>query len=161
MPERRFLHASDCRALGKSPLDLFGVSDARRAGDHAAGFTAVSHKFIPVFVGAETASVLAEAGGFRGSSCEWMSTRVVELPTATDNSCTATMFDFGVLVYHMSEERRLIPSPSSRSGDGQLTPPRGNGSATWSQPDGRRSLSGHNMYCRCTGWPSIAGRRIV
>ena len=106
-PSDDFYLPAICRALGKSPLDLFGVSDARQADDHAAGFTAISHKFIPVFVGAEATSVLAQADRFRGSSCEWMSTRVIELSTVDDSSCTATMFDFGVVVYHISEERRF------------------------------------------------------
>lgn len=100
-PSAEFYLPVFCAALGKSANELFG--EVTSTGAATDGLTVVSHKFIPIFLGADAATQLAADPAFSTSTCEWLHTSVATLPYP-DGTCTLTVFDFGVAVFHVVEE---------------------------------------------------------
>jgi transcriptional regulator with XRE-family HTH domain len=68
-------------------------------------FGVESHKFIPVFVGIDTASALVSGRGFGRYPLEWLSCLAAEVDHPT-GQCTLYVFANGVLVAHLREVRR-------------------------------------------------------
>lgn len=99
-PRGDFYVPTLCEVLGKTPMELFGEAAAVRTPGST--FTVTSHKFAPVFIGAEDAAELIRCGIFVSDTCEWMSTNTSDLAHPSGR-CTATVFDFGVLVFHITE----------------------------------------------------------
>jgi hypothetical protein len=94
-----------CAALGCSPMDLFAAPVTARPKDDV-GLMVESHKFVPVYVGADVTQQLATDPAFVKSTCEWLPSRSTTLPL-DQGPCAITVFDFGVLVAHIAEERRF------------------------------------------------------
>jgi hypothetical protein len=94
-----------CLTFEKTTSELFGDLDP----EVPAGATCAvrSHKFIPVFVGAEAASALAaSAGQWTHVTDQWMECRrrAFEHPTG---SCQLYLWPFGVALFHLVEELAL------------------------------------------------------
>jgi hypothetical protein len=94
-----------CLTFGRTTSELFGDLES----EVPAGATCAtrSHKFIPVFVGADAASVLATAGEpWSRVGDQWMECRrrAVEHP---GGSCQLYLWPFGVALFHLSEHLTL------------------------------------------------------
>jgi len=100
-PRGDFYVPTLCEVLGKTPMELFG--EVTTTSTPGSTFTVTSHKFAPVFIGAEDANELVGCGDFSSDTCEWMPTSTSDLAYPTGR-CTATVFDFGVLVFHITEK---------------------------------------------------------
>ncbi len=101
-PRGDFYVPTLCEVLGKTPMELFG--EVATTSTPGRAFTVTSHKFAPVFIGAGDAAELIRCGDFSSDTCEWMSTNTSNLAHPTGR-CTVTVFDFGVLVFHITEKR--------------------------------------------------------
>jgi hypothetical protein len=90
--------------FNRTALDLFGDLAARVS----AGPTCVarSHKFIPVFIGAEMASTLLASGTWSHTDDQWTPCRrlVVEHPAGP---CHLYLWPFGVALFHLVEDLAL------------------------------------------------------
>lgn len=96
--------------------ELYSLTFSRTAielfGDLAAGVpagptcTARSHKFIPVFIGAEVASALHETGTWNHADDQWTECRrlAVDHPAGP---CHLYLWPFGVALFHLVEELTL------------------------------------------------------
>ena len=94
-----------CLTFDRTTSELFG--DLEPEAPASATCAARSHKFIPVFVGAEAASALATGGGqWSDVTDQWMECRrrAVEHPTG---SCQLYLWPFGVALFHLVEELAL------------------------------------------------------
>src|SRR5918997_6623613 len=93
-----------CLTFGRTTLELFGDL----AAEVPAGATCItrSHKFIPVFVGAEIASALSAAGQWSHLNDQWTECRrrAVEHPAG---SCNLYLWPFGVALFHLVEDLAL------------------------------------------------------
>jgi hypothetical protein len=93
-----------CLTFDRTPLELFGDL----AVEVPAGATCIarSHKFIPVFVGAEVASALSAGGHWSHVYDQWTECRrrAVDHPAG---SCNLYLWPFGVVVYHLVEDLAL------------------------------------------------------
>jgi hypothetical protein len=93
-----------CLTFDRTTSELFGdLEPEASAGTTCA---ARSHKFVPVFVGAELASRLAAAQQWSTVSDQWTQCwrRAVEHPTG---SCQLYLWPFGVAMFHLVEELTL------------------------------------------------------
>ncbi|WP_226931021.1 MULTISPECIES: hypothetical protein [Parafrankia] len=88
-----------CQFFERTPHDLFGETRQTYEGSGELGIT--SHKFVPVYIGEDAATALAE--GMESASGQWTEchTKPLELPDGT--SCTKYVWPFGVVVYHLAE----------------------------------------------------------
>ena len=93
-----------CLTFDRTTLELFGDL----AAEVPAGSTCItrSHKFIPVFVGAEVASALSAAGQWSHVNDQWTECRrrAVDAPAG---SCNLYLWPFGVVLFHLVEELAL------------------------------------------------------
>jgi hypothetical protein len=93
-----------CLTFDRTTLDLFGDL----AAEVPAGATCItrSHKFIPVFIGAETATALSTAGQWSPVDDQWTECRrrAVDHPAG---SCTLYLWPFGVALFHLVEDLAL------------------------------------------------------
>jgi hypothetical protein len=93
-----------CLTFDRTPLELFGDL----AAEVPAGATCIarSHKFIPVFVGAEVASALSAGGHWSHVYDQWTECRrrAVDHPAG---SCNLYLWPFGVVLYHLVEDLAL------------------------------------------------------
>jgi hypothetical protein len=93
-----------CLTFDRTTLELFGDL----AAEVPAGATCItrSHKFIPVFVGAEVASALSAAGQWSHVNDQWTECRrrAVEHPAG---SCILYLWPFGVALFHLVEDLAL------------------------------------------------------
>ena len=93
-----------CLTFDRTPLELFGDL----AAEVPAGATCIarSHKFIPVFVGAEVASALSAGGHWSHVDDQWTACRrrAVDHPAG---SCNLYLWPFGVVLYHLVEDLAL------------------------------------------------------
>ncbi|CAL9677626.1 hypothetical protein SUDANB95_07952 (plasmid) [Actinosynnema sp. ALI-1.44] len=105
-PSAEFYLPVFCAALGKTATELFGDDSTAGGSGLGDGLSLVSHKFVPVFIGADAAKSLGTDPDFVTSHCEWLHTRSISLDHP-DGSCTLTVFDFGVAVFHLVEEHRF------------------------------------------------------
>lgn len=92
-----------CLTFERTTSELFGDLETEVSPGATCGTR--SHKFIPVFVGAEVASALASSGG-QWSGCiddQWTECqrRAVEHPTG---SCQLYLWPFGVALFHLVED---------------------------------------------------------
>jgi hypothetical protein len=94
-----------CLTFGRSAIDLFG--DIGGAGVPA-GLTCLarSHKFIPMFVGADVASTLCMVEKWSHAGDQWIECRrlAVEHPSG---GCHLYVWPFGVALFHLVEELTL------------------------------------------------------
>jgi hypothetical protein len=88
----------------RTTVELFGDL----AAEVPAGATCAtrSHKFIPVFLGAELVSALSAAGEWEQANDQWTECqrRTVEHPTG---SCDLYLWPFGVVLFHLVEDLAL------------------------------------------------------
>jgi hypothetical protein len=94
-----------CSALGLSAAELFAEHVPAAPTDDA-GLVITSHKFIPVYVGAEAAAAIGADESCEASTCEWLPSRRATIPLDL-GPCTLTVFEFGVVVAHLVEEQRF------------------------------------------------------
>jgi hypothetical protein len=94
-----------CLTFGRTTSELFG--DLESEVSAGASCATRSHKFIPVFVGADVASALATAGGpWSRVDDQWTECRrrAVEHPVG---SCQLYLWPFGVALFHLVEDLTL------------------------------------------------------
>ena len=93
MPDSHSRHSAS-RDVPGDPVSAGGVCVAR------------SHKFVPVFIGAQAAAVLAAGGSWSRVDDQWMECRrrAVEHP---GGSCQLYLWPFGVVVFHLIEDLAL------------------------------------------------------
>jgi len=94
-----------CLTFDRTTLELFG--DLEAGGP--AGVTCVtrSHKFIPVFVGAEAAAALGARGGqWSHVEDQWTDCRRLTVEHST-GSCQLYLWPFGVALFHLVEDLAL------------------------------------------------------
>jgi len=94
-----------CLTFDRTTSELFG--DLEPEVPIGTTCAARSHKFIPVFVGAEAASALATGGGqWSDVTDQWMECRrrAVKHPTG---ACQLYLWPFGVALFHLVEELAL------------------------------------------------------
>lgn len=93
-----------CLTFERTTAELFGNLET----EVPAGTTCItrSHKFIPVFVGAEVASALAAGGQWDPVDDQWTECwrRAVEYPAGT---CQLYLWPFGVALFHLVEDLTL------------------------------------------------------
>jgi hypothetical protein len=93
-----------CLTFNRTTPELFGELEA----EIPSGATCAtrSHKFIPVFIGAETASALSAVEQWSHVNDQWTecSRRAVEHP---DGACTLYLWSFGVALFHLVEDLAL------------------------------------------------------
>lgn len=92
-----------CQFFGRTSHDLFG--DIRRSQDDSESLRLTSHKFVPVYVGEETATRLAD--GAEIASSQWTSCHTTSVEAPDGTIYTKYIWPFGVVVYHLTE--RLTP----------------------------------------------------
>lgn len=101
-PGEDFYLPALCGALEKSGHELFGEVPVTSITS-SEGWRVTSHKFVPIYIGAECADELAADERFTERVCDWLSAR--SLATLyPGGTCTLTLFDFGVLVAEIVEE---------------------------------------------------------
>ncbi|MEO7194566.1 MAG: hypothetical protein ABIZ05_07050 [Pseudonocardiaceae bacterium] len=93
-----------CLTFNRTALDLFGdLTAGVPAGPTCA---ARSHKFIPVFIGAEAASTLSAAGNFCHAEDQWTECARLEVEHPS-GLCHLYVWPFGVALFHVVEELEL------------------------------------------------------
>lgn len=102
VPREQWYIDAFSQVLDLSPEELFGVSRVEDSDSPAERFAITSHKFVPVYIGAEAAAEIAADPDMVPGTCEWMPvhTMTAPIPGAT---CTITCFEFGVLLFHIIE----------------------------------------------------------
>ena len=93
-----------CLTFARTPLELFGDL----AAEVPVGATCItrSHKFIPVFIGAEVASALSTAGRWCHVDDQWTECRRREVDHPA-GSCNLHLWPFGVALFHLVEDLAL------------------------------------------------------
>ncbi|MGH8351866.1 MAG: hypothetical protein ACRES5_35765, partial [Pseudomonas sp.] len=94
-----------CLTFGRTTSELFGNLESEVPA--GASCAARSHKFIPVFVGADMVTALATAGGpWSHVDDQWTECRrrAIEHPTG---SCQLYLWPFGVALFHLVEDLTL------------------------------------------------------
>lgn len=101
-PGEDFYLPALCSALGCSAMELFAeVIPSATQGDE---LVITSHKFIPIYVGADVAAAVGAEPDFEAGTCDCLPSKTTEL--ALDlGQCKLTVFDFGVIVAHIVEPR--------------------------------------------------------
>ena len=93
-----------CLTFDRTTLELFGDL----AAEVPAGATCItrSHKFIPVFIGAQAATALSTAGQWSHVDDQWTECRrrAVDHPAG---SCNLYLWPFGVALFHLVEDLAL------------------------------------------------------
>jgi hypothetical protein len=93
-----------CLTFGRTTSELFGDL----AAEVPAGATCIarSHKFIPVFIGAEAATALSSAGQWCNVNDQWTQCRrrAVDHPAGL---CNLYLWPFGVALFHLVEDLAL------------------------------------------------------
>lgn len=105
-PGEDFYRPALAAALHRPAVELFG-SDAVTASDRSAGWNVRTRKFIPMYIGAECARMLMADSRLEPATCEWMTTRSLQLPFGESAHVTFTVFDFGVLLAEIIETPRF------------------------------------------------------
>jgi len=77
-------------------------------------FTVESHKFIPAYLGAETAQLLVGQSSFARFPHDWLECYVMPVETKED-TCKLYVFACGVAVFHLCEQREF-PNVASLAG---------------------------------------------
>lgn len=90
-----------CEFFKKSPQELFGDTSISNA---AARCELISHKFIPTFVGAESAQLLISQLAMTPCAEQWLPCSAISLEHP-DAACTLYVFPFGVAMFHLVEQR--------------------------------------------------------
>ena len=103
-PGEDFYLPALCAALGRTAAELFGEAAAVPPPARAAGWRVMSRKYMPVFVGADTAAQLATDAELVDRVCDWLLTRAGTL-TFPGGHCRVTVFGFGVVVVELVEKR--------------------------------------------------------
>lgn len=88
-----------CRFFDRSSHDLFG--DVSPDADPSLTFNLASHKFVPVFIGAEAAKKLVAATQASSAPGQWID---CHRASTANEACTMYAWPFGVVVYHLVEE---------------------------------------------------------
>ncbi len=104
-PEEFYSHLY-CQFFEKSPHDLFG--DVRPDNDGSTVIKIFSHKFIPVYIGAQAAEDLRTAAQASTAARQWTECCSAPVAYAGAGTCTMYVWPFGVVVYHLVEE--LMPT---------------------------------------------------
>lgn len=68
------------------------------------GWRVTSRKYVPMYLGCGAVEALTFDSSFTDHMCEWLPTRVVSVPYPA-GMCTLSLFEFGVLVAEIVEER--------------------------------------------------------
>ncbi|WP_436786332.1 helix-turn-helix domain-containing protein [Yinghuangia sp. YIM S10712] len=95
-----------CEFYQRSAHEIFGDLEANEAAGtrNTLGFR--SHKFIPLFIGAEAAAALVDAHSMREVDDQWTACHRMDV----DNDlgiCRLYVWPFGVAMFHLVEERQI------------------------------------------------------
>ncbi|WP_098958111.1 hypothetical protein [Pseudonocardia sp. N23] len=84
-----------------SPAELFGPSDSTTASERSSTYRIRSHKFVPLYVGAEAVTKLRQRSPERAAD-DWLSCRRVDEVEMAGAS--AHCWPFGVIMFHLVED---------------------------------------------------------
>lgn len=95
-----------CEYYKRSPHEVFGNLEAAGLDDGSAVLRFRSHKFIPLFVGADGAEQLVSTHSMQSVADQWTACHSMEVD-ATPGRCRLYVWPFGVAMFHLVEEQTI------------------------------------------------------